>query len=339
MKILLITHGFHPDIGGIEVNSEILAYEFTKAGHEVEVITWSEHTHPDTFPFLVLRNPNRRQLLSAHRWADVVFENNVCLRLAWPALMTRKPRVVALRTWVARTDGRRAWQDRLKLLWLKHAQAVIAVSAAVRDKCFPQATVIGNPYREETFFLRDQVKRDQDFVFLGRLVSDKGADMAIEALTKLSKTQGQPITLTIIGEGPERANLEALGKNLGVESQVAFAGRLEGEKLGVELNRHRYLWAPSRWEEPFGNVALEGMACGCIPLVSDGGGFPDAVGDAGLIFKRGDLADLVEKSRILLEDAPLCQRIRNETAEHLDRHRPAAVARQYLDVIERAVRG
>jgi glycosyltransferase involved in cell wall biosynthesis len=224
----------------------------------------------------------------------------------------------------------------LKLLWLKRVKNVIAVSDAVRKACFTDATVIGNPYREALFYVRDDVERDRDFVFLGRLVSDKGADMAIQAIAELNTGRDRRVALTIIGEGPEQKNLEALSKRLGVESEVVFTGRLEGSELGIELNRHRYLWAPSRWQEPFGNVALEGMACGCIPLVSDGGGFPDAVGEAGLVFKRGDLSDMVHQSRRLLENEELQRQLQNAAPAHLDQHRPRRVAERYLECLEEA---
>ena len=57
-----------------------------------------------------------------------------------------------------------------------------------------------------------------------------------------------------------------------------------------ELNRHEIMVVPSRWNELFGVVALEGMACGCAMLVSDGGGLPDAVGYAG-----HNLKELIKK--------------------------------------------
>jgi glycosyltransferase involved in cell wall biosynthesis len=94
---------------------------------------------------------------------------------------------------------------------------------------------------------------------------------------------------------------------------------------------------PSRWEEPFGNVALEGMACGCIPVVSDGGGLPDAVGSAGLTFKRGDTADMVKRIREILHSKELEEKLRLEALQHLKLHHPKKVADRYLKVIREAV--
>src|SRR4051812_33559136 len=106
LKILFLSHKFYPDIGGIEINSEILAYAFSEAGHDVHLLTWSTDSTTKVFPFVVMRNPGKRALFQEHAWADIVFENNPCLRLAWPALLFGRPSVIALNTWVSRSDGK-----------------------------------------------------------------------------------------------------------------------------------------------------------------------------------------------------------------------------------------
>ena len=186
LKILFLSHKFYPDVGGIEVNSEILANAFHNAGHTVRLVTWSRESEDrKTFPFQVKRDPTVMSLIRDHVWADVVYENNPCLRLGWPSIFFHKPAVIALRTWVSRNDGTIKWQDKLKLRCLTRAKSVIAVSDSVRKKCWPAATVIGNPYRADIFKVHVGIKRNSNFAFLGRLVSDKGADLAIQALHQL----------------------------------------------------------------------------------------------------------------------------------------------------------
>ncbi|WP_128543333.1 glycosyltransferase family 4 protein [Larkinella soli] len=337
MKVLFLTHRFYPDIGGIEVNSEILATSFHEAGHDVRLVTWTGQEGEKKFPFQVVRQPSGSTLFDHHRWADIVFENNPCLRLAWPTLFFRKPSVVALRTWIRRTNGEKHWQDRLKFLWLQRTKAVIAVSDAVRKADWPPAVVIGNPYRTHLFRRLPDVPKTRDFVFLGRLVSDKGAALAVEALHRLRTVKGgEALGLTIIGDGPERENLEKLADQYGLQDRVTFTGALRGEELVRSLNAHRFLLVPSFWEEPFGNVALEGMACGCLPLVSDGGGLPDAVGKAGLTFARGDVDAMVACIRRLLDDPNLEKRLRDAADRHLSMHHPKVVSGRYLEVLETA---
>jgi glycosyltransferase involved in cell wall biosynthesis len=341
MKILLLSHQFFPDIGGIEINSEILSRSFSEMNHEIHLITWTKYDRADTFPFKVIRNPSLKALFTEHSWADVIFENNPCLRLAWPNLFFRKPSIVALNTWVSRVDGRIGVQDKLKLLWLKRADQVIAVSNSIRDACFNQAIVIGNPYQAENFKILKGITRNKDFVFLGRLVSDKGADLAIMALDQLIRNSevinpSPPYSLTIIGDGPELGNLHELTKKLGVAESVTFKGSVTGAELTRCLNEHKFLLVPSMWKEPFGNVALEGLACGCIPIVSDGGGLPDAVGMAGLVFERGNVDSLVFTMKKILKSSNLQFRLQFNAKTHLKNHLPYVVSQKYLDIIAAA---
>ncbi|MEP6747113.1 MAG: glycosyltransferase family 4 protein [Bacteroidota bacterium] len=344
MKILFLSHTFYPQVGGIEANTEVLAGAFTDAGHEVHLLTWSGDSTGKEFPYTVIRNPTRKKLLQEHQWASLVFENNPCFRLGWPGLFFGRPAVIAINTWISRADGKISLRDKIKIhWWLKRCKEVIAVSDAIRRVCWPAATVIVNPYRVNDFKIIPEVVRNADFVFLGRLVSDKGADQAIRAMHTLKNTidrnnKRSTACLTIIGDGPDRLKLESLVSELSLTDQVIFTGALRGEQLSRSLNRHRFLLVPSAWEEPFGNVVLEGMACGCVPIASDGGGLPEAVGNAGLTFRRNDIESFVTCIRRLLNDPKLERQLREAAPAHLAAHHPRLVARKYLQVIQKAFR-
>ena len=336
LKILFLSHKFYPDIGGIEVNSEILANYFSGFGAEVHLVTWTADKNKKTYPFKVIRNPNIFNLLKEHKWADVVFENNPSLRLSWPVCITQKKHVIAVRTWINRPDGSVDFQDILKLKWLRNANAVIAISQEVKKATFSKSIVIGNPFRDN-LFREINKNKDRDFVFLGRLVSDKGADMAINLLKMLNAERNngcEHLTLTIIGDGPERNYLEKMVHEFSLNGLVHFTGYLGGETLVKCLNRHKYLLVPSRWREPFGNIALEGMACGCLPIVSDGGGLPDAVGNAGVVFERNNIASLYEKVKDVLENPILELGLRNNFANHLKAHTSRVISKQYFELIK-----
>ncbi len=350
MKILFLSHNFFPYIGGIEANSDILSRAFFKAGHEVRVLTWTKDSDKNIFPFPIIRNPSLLQLLREHQWANMVFENNPCLRLSWPNLFFKHLSIIALNTWVSRIDGeigvhgKIGVQDRLKHIWFKRANKVIAVSDAVRRHSFPPAIVIGNPYQADIFKVNLQIAKTCAFVFLGRLVPNKGADQAIKAIQQLilmdKKEKFLPFEphLTIIGDGPEKSKLEQLAVDLEIQDYIHFTGPLREENLALNLNKHRYILVPSLWEEPFGNVVLEGMACGCLPIVSNGGGLPDAIGNAGISFSRGDVKALVSCICNLLANPKLEQQLRNAAADHLAKHHPDVVSQSYLDIVEDAVK-
>lgn len=337
MKILLSSHFFHPSIGGIEEVSRILAVEFTRAGHEVQVITHTEQSDNAGFPFPIHRRPGVLPLLRLVEWCDVFFHNNISLRTAWPLLVRRRPWVVAHHTWIARVDGTIGWRDRLKQRVVCRARN-IAVSQAMRAQIAAPAVVIGNPYRDDLFRCDPTIVRDRDLVFLGRLVYDKGVDLLFQSLARL-RARGMTPGLTVVGKGPEEPALRQLSKQFGLEAQIEFAGQKTGPELIALLNRHRILVVPSRWQEPFGLVALEGIACGCIPLVANCGGLPDAIGGAGETFRHEDVDDATRwLEKLLAPDADL-QRYREVASKHLANHTAAAVAAQYLRVMEEAIAG
>ncbi|EDY19615.1 glycosyl transferase group 1 [Chthoniobacter flavus Ellin428] len=334
MKILFSSHFFHPSIGGIQEVGRILAGEFTRAGHEVQVVTHTAERDSVEFPFPIHRRPGALELLRLVEWCDVFFHNNISLRTAWPLLLRRRPWVAAHHALITRVDGRIGWQDRLKQRVVRGARNIV-VSKALGQHIAAPAVVIGNPYRDDLFRCDPAIVRDRDLVFLGRLVPDKGADLLFQALVQLRERRLLP-GLTVVGQGPAESVLRELSRQLGLESQIDFVGQKTGPELTALLNRHRVLVVPSRLQEPFGLVALEGMACGCIPLVANCGGLPDAIGVAGVTFRHEDAEDAARSiEKLLAPDADL-RRYKEAAAPHLAKHTAAAVAAQYLRVLEEA---
>lgn len=329
MKILLTSHAFHPAIGGIEEVSKTLAREFTAAGHEIRVVTGTREDDGTSFPFEVYRRPSPLHLLRHVLWCDVFFQNNISLQTAWPLLLARKPWVIAHHIWISRTDGGLSWRDHLKLTLLRRARN-IAVSHAIAARLGVPATVVGNPYRNEIFHRDPAITRDLDLIFVGRLVSEKGADLLLDALTSL------PMRLTIVGSGPEEPALKAQVDRLGLSHRVVFAGVKTNTELASLLNRHRIIVLPSRFEEPFGISALEGIACGCVAVGARGGGLPDAIGPCGVTFARGDVADL---ARVLADlwTADLTP-FHSSAPAHLAQFEARQVAAKYLRELQASVR-
>tara|TARA_R110000868_G_scaffold8774_13_gene44949 strand:+ start:1079 stop:2095 length:1017 start_codon:yes stop_codon:yes gene_type:complete len=337
MNIVLLSHKFLPDIGGIETMTLFLAEIYCKANYNVKVITWTQGISNEKFSFKVIRQPKAIDIIKEIKWADIVLENNPTMRLSWPLLFTNKPLVIVFHTWLQRTNARIGWQDRIKKLWLKRANKIIAVSNALANNLPKNTLVIKNPYRDTLFKIDENIVRDKDFVFLGRLVSDKGPDLAITALYELNK-KGLDKNLTIIGDGPEKENLKKLSSSLDLDSKINFKSSLFGEELVMQLNKHNFLLVPSVWEEPFGLVVLEAMACGCIPIVSNSGGLPEALGNAGLLFDKGNLNALVEKMEYLITNTTLRDNFRNEAISHLKNHNSEIIGKKYLDVVKNLLR-
>jgi glycosyltransferase involved in cell wall biosynthesis len=199
------------------------------------------------------------------------------------------------------------------------------------------SVVIPNGYREELFRRLPSVARDRELAFLGRLVSDKGVDILLHALERLA-TCGLRPALSVIGEGPEEHALRGMSRDLGLEPQVRFLGARTGEELPRLLNAHEILVVPSRYHEPFGTVALEGIACGCVVVGTHGGGLPEAIGACGITVPNGDAGALANALVDLLRDAARRAALRAAAPEHLARHSSAAMVAAYARVIEAAAR-
>ena len=336
MRILVCSHHFSPYIGGIETVSALLAAEFARTGHDVRVLTQTAEDDGRSWGFPVIRRPSTRQLLAHTSWCDVFFQNNISLQTLWAALLLRKPWVVAHHTWLTTADGRSGLQTRLKRLLVRFGVNIV-IDPSMADHIGKASVLISNPYDSKTFRLLPDCRRDRGLVFLGRLVSDKGVDILLHALGELRKRNVSP-TLTVIGDGPEGVALRALAAELEVDVQVQFVGPLSGSSLAEALNRHKILVVPSKWAEPFGLVALEGIACGCVVIGSEKGGLPNAIGACGWTVPNGNIAALADAIEILIGDESLQARCQAGAAQHLARHTVSSVAEAYLQVFQDAVR-
>jgi glycogen(starch) synthase len=332
MKILFSSYAFRPGVGGIETVSAILAEEFVSAGHEVQLITETAGEDLERRGYGVTRRPSLRKIFSLLRWADIFFQNNISLPALLPALAVAKPSIVVHQTWIRNPRGGLGWKDRLKRMLLARVTNV-AISQAIADDLERSCVINPNPYRDASFRLIPGVVRNRDLVFLGRLVSDKGVDLLLRALRDV-RQEGSTPTLTIIGTGPEEQALRALVRELDLREQVEFVGEKSGDELAMLLNRHRIMVVPSRWAEPFGVVALEGIACGCAVLGSEDGGLKEAIGPGGITFKNGDQASLAAALDQLLRDRVLEEFLRRAGPAHLLRFKASEVARAYLQLIE-----
>ncbi|MBE9109136.1 glycosyltransferase family 4 protein [Nodosilinea sp. LEGE 07298] len=338
MKILISSQYFYPSLGGSETNAEILAREFLKQGHEIKLTTQTPGTpndlHGKPFPFEVIRQPQVRQLIALTRWCNVCLQNGVILRQLWALWLTQTPWVIRHQTWVRQPHKNATLLIQLKLLAVKLATS-ISISKAIAQHLHHPSTIIPNPYRDDQFRLTPEVQREKDLVYVGRLVSDKGVDLLLQAVADLKAFDLIP-KLTVIGSGKEEHALRHQSIDLGIDAQVTFVGSKTGDELVTLLNQHHILVIPSRWYEPFGVVALEGIACGCVVVGSSEGGLKDAIGDCGITFPNGDEVALTDNLRRLLTQPDLLARYRTHASSHLAKHRQAVVAKAYLQVLQSA---
>ena len=171
--------------------------------------------------------------------------------------------------------------------------------------------------------------------FQGRLVTTKGVGILFEAARILSAQR--PFQLVVIGDGPERANLERIAREGQLAGKVRFLGRLVGAELDAALQESSVVVVPSLGGEVFGLVVAENMARGLPVIASDLGAFVEVLGEGGLTFRTGDAAELARQLASILNDpalaARLAQRARQRALEFCDLQRMLeAHARVYREV-------
>jgi glycosyltransferase involved in cell wall biosynthesis len=281
------------------------------------------------YKYEVVRSPGVLSFVRLLQSCDVCLCANVSLRAMAPILIARRPFVVS----------HHGVYDSKKVNLLTGLKKTVArfstnicCSLAVQSKIPGRSVVVPNTYRSETYKRFDDVVQDLDVIFVGRLVSDKGAADLIDAFGYLRQAGLCP-HLSIVGEGPELSTLMDKVKQLQLTTHVRFTGKKRGTDLARYMARHRIMAVPSRWAEPFGVVALEGIACGCVIIGTEQGGLPEAIGPCGVTVPNGDIRALARKLEFLLRNDSECKWYRSRAPEHLAGHSRSTTSRGYLDVL------
>jgi len=151
---------------------------------------------------------------------------------------------------------------------------------------------------------RTQTTRVPVIAFQGRLVTTKGVKVLFEAARILSERE-RAFELVVIGDGPERAELERIARESALAGRVRFTGRLGGPELDAALAKAEVVVVPSLGGEVFGLVVAENMARELPVIASDLGAFVEVIGDAGLTFRTGDTQELALALAKILDDPEL----------------------------------
>ncbi|MGI4727319.1 MAG: glycosyltransferase family 4 protein [Janthinobacterium lividum] len=330
MQILIFTTVFFPLRGGIENLTLNLCREFIDKGHEVKVIAYQKQREvlPDIDVYYA---PGFTKTLELFSWCKVYYMPNISLRGIWPLLLSPRKRWIISQNDFSLTNKKNLLSF-IKLFLIKFSSENISVSKSVATSLGTPSEIIYNCYDDTAFKTNPKSERVLDFVFVGRLVTQKGCDTLIRACYDLNL----PFKLTIVGDGPEMNRLKTMAEQLELTEHITFTGTLKSNEIVEVLNQHKVLVIPSNGKEGFGIVALEGLACGCRIIASDSGGLAEAVGDFGKLFQPGDVHALngLLKEALLNINQPNYQP--EELEVYLDNYKTHIVAQKYLSVFESA---
>ncbi|HUR81201.1 MAG TPA: glycosyltransferase family 4 protein [Thermoanaerobaculia bacterium] len=328
MKALLVTDDYPPDVGGIA------AYLRDVHGdHEVLVVrkgwAWLQRIAS------TLRRIRRAR--PDMLFAGTLLPSGLIVRLA--SRMLRIPYAVHVYGTDLTTTRRSRLMQRVARAVLRDAARVIVISdfgateALRRGVEASRIVKIVPPVDSETF--RPAQRRDHTPTLLpvARLIPRKGHDVVLRALPRVIAAIGD-VRYVIVGDGPERARLEALARELGVPAQ--FAGRVQDTVPYFQDCDVFVMMSRSEEEgevEGFGIAFAEASACGKPVIGGRSGGTAEAVLDGltGLLIDPHDVGALAQAIVNLLTDREQAELMGARGREFVERELSIASARERVD--------
>jgi glycosyltransferase involved in cell wall biosynthesis len=362
MRILLACGAFRCICFTVEEIVDSLAAEFAAVGHTVAVLStpyltglerivrpgleciylripdykWPSWRHPER---LVRRPRGVAELESIlRRWRPDVVSSH----LRWEKALTllhacRSAGVPMVHTFHGFTIGR-GYEE---MLGSAGARAITTVSAALKrelEQAAPAARaahVIVSGVDYAAARAAEPLQRERPYILsAARLyLSFKAIDALIAAFAILAPRHPQ-IDLLIAGDGPDRAQLDAMIAKLGLEGRVQMLGFVPHDALWSYYKGATMFAMPSRFAEPLGMVFLEAMACGTPIVATRTGGIPEIVpeGEAGRLVDRNEPAEIAGAIRRLLDDPDLRARMGRRGQELAVERSWARAAKGYLEV-------
>lgn len=157
--------------------------------------------------------------------------------------------------------------------------------------------------------------REYDVISISRLDKNKNVSLLLRAIARIKSSH--EIKALIVGEGPESKNLIAESKMLGISENVYFKGWVMDEDKIRLFNSCKVYVLCSRGEG-FPLALLEGMACGCVPVITDVGDVTDVVANEvnGYIIKdNSDEKELASKIELLISNPEKIERLSAKAKE------------------------
>lgn len=342
MKLVLATPLYPPEAGGPATFAKVLEEELPKHGWEVETVKFSDVRH---LPKFIRHLAYAKKVKAAAHGADAVLALDpvsVGLPALWAARKTHVPffvRVAGDYAWeqgVQRSGVKETLDEfvtRKSYPWLvrvlRRIQTRVAMSAVrvivpsqylkrivSQWGVLPEKVIVAYnaaPSVQKETLSRPDVAHDY-VVSIARLVPWKGMDAVIKACA----TFVEPRTLVIVGDGPERNNLEATARSEGMTERVVFTGNLSHEDTLRYLAHAQMLVLNTRYEG-LSHLLLEACALG-TPIATTGvGGNPEVVAheETGLIFAYDDVQGIAAAVQRINTDRVLKEHISIEAQKFI----------------------
>lgn len=351
MRIALLNSCYWPDVGGAELFAHEIAARLVRDGHQVDVFAQKQDENRPGFEVfegvpvhrMARRATGTRSVfplwmvwqVTAHHHRlpyDIIHsvgETMPGLAGALSKELTHRPFLVTIQGGILQRGFTSHWRDGLARRWvggcLRRANRVHAISrtlaAAAEDLGASQVVVIPNGVDEALFRPFDKVKlraehgilpRQKVVVTVCRLIPRKGVKYALQAAALVARDIPD-LRMIVIGEGPQRTELERLISELQIEDRVDLKGWVQHDRLPEYLSLADVFVSTPDFEG-LGIVFIEALACGVPTIGSNVGGIPDIIQDGhnGVLVAPGDVPALARALTRVLGDEALCHRFGQE---------------------------
>jgi glycosyltransferase involved in cell wall biosynthesis len=181
--------------------------------------------------------------------------------------------------------------------------------------------------------IKDLQMRSPVFLYVGRVDQRKGIHFLLKASTILQKQGYRAYTLLIVGDGPQREELEVFSKNHGIEDCVKWLGWVSYESLGTYFRNADIFVFPSQ-EDTWGMVVLEAMAFSKPILCSKWAGAADMIveGKNGYIFDPHHPEELAGIMRRFIDNPELSILMGQKSQELIEPYTPRTAAQFFADI-------
>lgn len=148
-------------------------------------------------------------------------------------------------------------------------------------------------------------------LYAGKLVSWKGVHNLIYAAAALRKKGCGNFVVAIAGKGAQKANMEKLLRETGLEESFRFLDFVSYDDMPDIYRLADVFVLPSyptmEWQEQFGMVLVEAMACGRPVISTLSGSIPEVAGDASVLLPPGDFLSLADAIERFMKEPGLCR--------------------------------
>ena len=218
------------------------------------------------------------------------------------------------------------------------ADYIVAVSTALANKLKLCATntpisVILNGFAIQNMHNNlNSIKHSFSLLQVGHLIEQKKFDITIKAVSKWHEIHSE-VTLTIIGQGVKRDELEKMCRELGIFESIRFLGQVPNEVVLQEMAHSQFFVMPSV-REGFGIVYLEAMASGCITIGTKGEGIADFIIDGynGFLVPPNDPNAIVDKLEFCRKNPEQAKRIAKQGKKDAMAMTWEKNAKQYIEL-------